>query len=121
MLNYEEGGEYSVLNGDSHSEAHILESGSGFAPRQNARSITTESEYDYGSRVGVWRIFRLFESFGWKITIYAVGRALEGNPLVGKVAREMGHDVASHGYRYVFDFLISVLGHEGDRWLIDFV
>jgi peptidoglycan/xylan/chitin deacetylase (PgdA/CDA1 family) len=118
VLNYEEGGEYTVLNGDTHSETHILEAGAGYAPRQNARSITTESEYDFGSRVGVWRIFRLFNSKGIKITIYAIGKALEGNPEVGKIAAESGFDVASHGYRYAgacFEILMNQYGTMAER------
>lgn len=99
VLNYEEGGEHSVLNGDAHSEAYIREGGAGGTPRMASRDTNAETEYDYGSRAGVWRIFRLFNKHDIKITIYAVGRALECNPSVGKSMADHGHDVASHAYR----------------------
>ena len=68
-MNYEEGGEYSVLNGDEHSEIYVKEGGVGGEPRFGERNINIESEYDYGSRAGVWRIFRLFNKHDIKITI----------------------------------------------------
>ena len=101
VLNYEEGGEYSVLNGDQHSETYLKEGGVGGEPRVGYRNINIESEYDYGSRAGVWRIFRLFNKHDIQITVYAVGKALEENAAVARSAVEHGHDVGSHGYRLV--------------------
>jgi peptidoglycan/xylan/chitin deacetylase (PgdA/CDA1 family) len=72
------------------------------APRIQDRAVNVESDYNYGSRVGVWRIFRLFNEKCMKYTLHAVGRAVEENPAVVVSSVENGHEVASHGYRYVF-------------------
>lgn len=64
------------------------------------RAVNIESEYDYGARAGVWRLFRLFNKHNYKFTLYGVGKALEDNPAVGRSCVENGHDVASHAYRY---------------------
>jgi peptidoglycan/xylan/chitin deacetylase (PgdA/CDA1 family) len=63
------------------------------------RAYNTESEYEYGSRVGFWRLFRLFQKHGMKYTMYAVGKALEDNPEVGIESVKNGHEIASHAYR----------------------
>lgn len=63
--------------------------------------MNIESEYDYGSRSGVWRLFRLFNKHNYKYTLYAVGKALEDNPAVGHSSVKNGHDVASHAYRWI--------------------
>ena len=60
-----------------------------------------ESEYDYGSRSGVWRLFRLFNKHNYKYTLYAVGKAIEDNPAVAISSVKNGHDVASHAYRWI--------------------
>ena len=65
------------------------------------RDVNIESLYEYGSRAGVWRLLRLFAEFGVRITSYAVGRALELNPAVATALEEAGHEVASHGWRWV--------------------
>jgi len=67
--------------------------------------VNVESEYDYGARTGVWRLFRLFNKHDMKFTLYGVGKALEDNPAVGRSCVENGHDVASHAYRYLQQFL----------------
>lgn len=90
-----------MLNGDLHSETHIREGGAGGAPKILERNVQVESEYEYGSRVGVWRIFRLFEKVGWPLTLYAVGMALEKNPAVARESVRLGFDVASHAYRWI--------------------
>ncbi|MFC0408014.1 allantoinase PuuE [Roseomonas elaeocarpi] len=100
VLNYEEGGENTVLNGDSISEAYLHEIPGGSA-RQGRRDETTESQFDYGARVGVWRILRLFKERGLPLTVYGVGRALELNPDVGKAFADAGHEVACHGQRWI--------------------
>ena len=63
--------------------------------------MNIESEYEYGSRAGVWRLFRLFNKYGYKYTLYAVGKAIECNPEVGIESVKNGHDVASHAYRWI--------------------
>lgn len=65
------------------------------------RDTRVESEYEYGSRVGFWRLFRMFNKHDIKFTLYAVGQALECNPAAGKRSVEMGHDIASHAYRWI--------------------
>lgn len=100
VINYEEGGEYSVLNGDSHSEAYLTEAVGG-TPRHHARNTNIESEYDYGARAGIWRLLRVFEKAGVKGTVYGVGLALEGNPRVSEVCGKMGWEVGCHGWRWI--------------------
>ncbi|WP_376091465.1 polysaccharide deacetylase family protein [Roseomonas sp. CCTCC AB2023176] len=101
VLNYEEGGEYTLLNGDDRSEAYLHESSAGALPRLGERAVTVESQFDYGARAGVWRILRLFEERGLPLTVYAVGRALELNPEAGRAFAKGGHEVASHAYRWI--------------------
>lgn len=113
VLNYEEGGERSILEGDAHSEPYLWEKGSSGGHRTGARYLNAEQDFEYGSRVGVWRLMRLFEEFGWKITIYAVVRAMQLNPEFGKYCVEKaGHEIANHGLRWL-DF--GDFGHEEDR------
>ncbi len=100
VLNFEEGGENSIELGDAHAENFITEVPSG-SPLYGARNVNTESMYDYGSRVGVWRILDLFDEFGFPLTIFAVGKALELNPEVGRAFVKRGHEVASHHWRWI--------------------
>lgn len=100
VLNYEEGAEYTVLNGDAHSETYLHELPGGAAV-QGARSVNTESGYDFGARVGVWRLLNTFERAGVPFTVFAVGRALELNPAVGPAFIAAGHEVASHHWRWI--------------------
>ncbi|KAK1032503.1 hypothetical protein LTR33_016826 [Friedmanniomyces endolithicus] len=102
VLNYEEGGERSILEGDAHSEPYLWEKGSSGGHREGARYLNAEQDFEYGSRVGVWRLMRLFREFGWKITIYAVARAMELNPRFGEYCvKEAGHEIANHGLRWL--------------------
>lgn len=87
-----------MLNGDEQSESMLWES-PGAAPHVQERAVNIESDYDYGARAGVWRLFRLFNKHGMKYTLYAVGKALEENPAVAESSIRNGHDVASHAYR----------------------
>jgi putative urate catabolism protein len=103
VLNYEEGAENTILNGDPHSETFIHEVPSP-TPLQGLRNVNTESSYDYGARAGVWRVLRLFEGAGFPLTVFAVGQALEGNPDVGRAFARHGHEVASHHWRWI-DYL----------------
>lgn len=95
-----QGGERSVLNGDGMSEPNLVEI-PGRPPRQNERHYNVESEYEYGSRTGFWRLFRLFNKYNFKFTLYAVAQAVEQVPEVATRCVEEGHDVASHAYRWV--------------------
>ncbi|HEY6980830.1 allantoinase PuuE [Reyranella sp.] len=100
VLNYEEGGENTILNGDPGSEIYLTETPGG-VPLQGARDLSTESIYEYGSRAGFWRVLRTFGERNMRFTSWAVGRALELNPAAGKAMAEAGHEVASHGWRWI--------------------
>ena len=100
VVNYEEGGENTVLNGDAHSEAFLTETPGG-APVQGARNINAETTYEYGSRAGFWRLMRMFDDRGLKFTCYAVGLAMEKNPEAARAMQRAGHEIASHGWRWI--------------------
>ena len=100
VINYEEGGENSILHGDTGSEAFLSEIiGAESWPGQRHPSM--ESIYEYGSRVGVWRLLKLFKQKQLPLTVFAVGMALERNPAVADMALEHGHEICSHGYRWI--------------------
>jgi len=99
VLNYEEGGETSVLHGDPASEIFLSEI-IGAQPYP-ARHMTMESIYEYGSRVGVWRILREFERRGLPLTVFGVSMALERHPEVTAAFVELGHEIACHGWRWI--------------------
>ena len=100
VLNYEEGGENTILNGDPASETFLSETPGGIAI-QGGRDLSIESMYEYGSRAGFWRILRLFAERNMRFTSWAVGKALELNPAAGKAMADGGHEVASHGWRWI--------------------
>ena len=100
VLNYEEGGENCILHGDSASEAFLSEIvGAQAWPGQ--RHMSMESIYEYGSRVGVWRLLDLFERKSVPITLFGVAMALERNPQVAEAVMKAGHEICSHGYRWI--------------------
>lgn len=102
VLNYEEGGENTPLNGDKRAEIYLTEFGAGTsAPPDGMRNLSVESTYEYGSRVGFWRILRLFREFGYVFTSWSVGRAVELNPRVVGAMQDADCEVASHAYRWV--------------------
>ncbi|KAJ2996940.1 chitin deacetylase cda1 [Globomyces sp. JEL0801] len=100
VVNYEEGGENTVLNQDKGSEVFLNETPGGQS-RIGIRDINMETQYEYGSRVGVWRILRAFKKHSYPFTCYAVGRAVEKNPEAIKAMVEAGHEIASHNYRWI--------------------
>jgi allantoinase len=99
VLNYEEGAESSVLHGDAASETFLSEI-IGAAPFP-ARHMSMESLYEYGSRAGLWRILRAFESRRLPLTVFAVAQALRRNQEAATAFRELGHEVACHGLRWI--------------------
>lgn len=102
VLNYEEGGERSILEGDAHSEPYLWEKGSSGGHKDGARYLNAEQDFEYGSRSGVWRLMRIFKDYGWQITIYAVARAMQLNPRFGTYCvKEAGHEIANHGLRWL--------------------
>lgn len=100
VLNYEEGGENCILHGDAASESFLSEIVAA-QPLPGVRHISMESLYDYGARVGVWRLLRLFDRKKIPLTIFAVAMAAERNPQVIRAMVEAGHEIASHGYRWI--------------------
>ena len=99
VLNYEEGGENSVLHSDAGSEQFLSEMAN--PPSFPDRHLSMESIYEYGSRVGVWRILREFEKRGLPLTIFGVGMALQRSPEVAAAFVELGHEIACHGWRWI--------------------
>jgi allantoinase len=99
VLNYEEGGEYNILHGDAHSEYVLTDVGG--EPLPNARNLNVESNFEYGSRVGFWEITRILRQRQVAATVYAVGMALERNPLAAGEMKASGFEVACHGQRWI--------------------
>jgi putative urate catabolism protein len=100
VLNYEEGGENCILHGDEASEAFLSEIVSA-QPLVGVRHISMEQIYEYGSRVGVWRLLRLFERKQVPLTVYAVATAAARHPAVIRAMQDQGHEIASHGYKWI--------------------
>jgi putative urate catabolism protein len=100
VLNYEEGAENSVLHGDPASEIFLSEI-VGAQPFVGARHMSMESLYEYGSRAGLWRLLRLFEQRQLPLTVFAVGMAVARNPEAVVAMAALGHEIASHGWRWI--------------------
>jgi peptidoglycan/xylan/chitin deacetylase (PgdA/CDA1 family) len=103
VVNYEEGSEYSLPDGDDRSETH----GVSYSMPPGVRDLRVESTYEYGSRVGVWRLMRLFAEHDIKVTFFASAMAIERNPDVGTLIREEGHEAAGHGWRWIDAWKLS--------------
>ena len=99
VLNYEEGGENNVLHGDAASETFLSEIiGATAFPM---RHMSMESLYEYGSRAGLWRVLRLFEERKLPLTVFGVAMALKRNPEAVAAFRELGHEIACHGLKWI--------------------
>jgi peptidoglycan/xylan/chitin deacetylase (PgdA/CDA1 family) len=115
ILNYEEGGERSWQDGDNMSEPYLWEKGSGAGgSKPGGRYLNSEQDFEYGSRVGCWRIMRLMKEFGWKMTIYAIAKAMERNQGFAKACVREGHEIAAHG---MFDWLFPIYFLQLFKWL----
>jgi len=99
VLNYEEGGENSVLNGDKYSETFLSEIIGAKAIK--GRHISMESIYEYGSRSGFWRLDKLFKEKKIPVTIFGVGLALKQNSEVCSAIKNGDYEIAAHGYRWI--------------------
>ncbi len=99
VINYEEGAENSVLNGDAGSEAFLSEMVG--AASHPARAMARDSRSEYGSRAGFWRRHRLFTPVGLPVTVFGVARALAMNPDAVAAMRAADWEIASHGYRWI--------------------
>lgn len=100
MLCYESGGERSVLYGDDRSEDVLTDMYSSPSVL-NGRNLMVESVFEYGSRVGIWRLLRLFAERNIKVSALCVGQAIDRNPTIGKALVDEGHEVMSHGWRWI--------------------
>ena len=100
VINYEEGGENCILHGDPASEAFLSEI-VGAEPWPGQRHMNMESIYEYGSRAGFWRLWRLFTERGLPVTVYGVATALARNPEAVAAMREAEWEIASHGLKWI--------------------
>lgn len=100
VINYEEGGENCVLHGDPASEKFLSEI-VGAEAIPGMRHMNMESIYEYGSRVGFWRLHRLFTERGLPVTVFAVAMALQRNPQAVEAMVRADWEIASHGYRWI--------------------
>jgi len=98
-LNVEAGGERSLLEGDKSSESIL--SDIGYPAYDGARSLMVESSFEYGPRVGCWRLLRIFKKFDVKISVLAVVRGLQRYPDLAAAFVEDGHEIVSHGWRWI--------------------
>lgn len=100
IINYEEGAESNILDGDDCSENYLTDLPSLIALR-GERNLSSESLFEYGSRAGIWRLLHLFEEFGISLTFFASGLALERNPVLAETLKDSHHEIAGHGYRWI--------------------
>ena len=106
VINYEEGSEATLLDGETYTEAGLTEGSAAIFP-PGVRNLTAESMFEYGSRVGFWRLMRLFGAHDMPVTIFGCALALERNPEAAIAIRDAGLDVSCHGWRWVEHFLLS--------------
>lgn len=99
-LNYEEGSERNVLDGDDQSEDYLADWPK-LTALKNERSLSAESLFEYGSRAGIWRLLSLFESYRIPLTLFTTGLALERNLELADRLKSSPHEIAGHGYRWV--------------------
>lgn len=100
VLNYEEGSESNILDGDERSEDYLSDL-PGVTALKGERHLSVESIFEYGSRTGVWRLLNLFEDQKISVTVFATGLALERNLSLVEKLRNSPHEIAGHGYRWI--------------------
>jgi allantoinase len=100
VINYEEGAERTIDNGDGETEAFLSEM-VGAPSHKNGRAMAMESLYEYGSRAGFWRLHRIFTSRGAPVTVFGVAQALATNPEAVIAMKAAGWEIASHGLRWI--------------------
>lgn len=106
VMNYEEGSEPSFQDGEHHTETGLTEA-HGLNQMRDGRDLAAEGMFEYGSRVGFWRLVRLFEERGLPMTVFGCALALERNPLAAAKIRQMGYDVCCHGWRWIKHYELS--------------
>jgi OHCU decarboxylase len=100
VINYEEGAENSILHGDPASEAFLSEI-VGAQAWPGRRHMSMESIYEYGSRAGFWRLWRMFTKRGLPVTVFGVATALQRNPAAVAAMKEAEWEIASHGLKWI--------------------
>ena len=100
VVNYEEGGENNILHGDAASEAFLSEI-VGAAPWPGQRHMNMESIYEYGSRAGFWRLWRMFTERDLPVTVFGVATAMARAPEVVAAMNEAGWEIATHGLKWI--------------------
>lgn len=103
VMNYEEGSEPSMQDGEGYTENGLTEA-HGLNQVKSGRDLAAEGMFEYGSRVGFWRLMRLFQERGLPMTLFACALALERNPEAAAAVRESGFDICCHGWRWVKHF-----------------
>jgi allantoinase len=106
VMNYEEGSEPSVQDGEGYSETGLTES-HGVSQGVKGRDLAAETMFEYGSRVGFWRLMRLFQDRQLPLTIFGCALALERHPPAAEAIRKAGFDVCSHGWRWVKHYQLT--------------
>jgi allantoinase len=106
VMNYEEGSEPSVQDGEGFTELGLTEA-HGLNQGVKGRDLAGESMFEYGSRVGFWRLMRLFQERGLPLTIFGCALALERNPSAAAAIRDAGFDVCCHGWRWIKHFELT--------------
>ncbi len=99
VVNYEEGGENSILHGDRASEAFLTEEPT--AALEGMRNFNVESQYEYGSRAGFWRLHRLFTERALPVTVFGIATALQKNSDAVNAMKTAGWEIASHGLKWI--------------------
>lgn len=103
VINYEEGSELTFAMGDGENDGmHELP-----FDVEEQRDLAKESMYEYGSRAGIWRMFRTFDRLNVPVTVFGAAVALERNPAVARKILERGDDLVGHGYRWIDHFKYS--------------
>jgi putative urate catabolism protein len=100
IVAFEEGSENTILHGDAQSENFISDI-IGAPALMGVRNMNMESLYEYGTRVGFWRVFNEFKARGLQTTVLANGLALEHYPEAGRIMHDLGHEIASHGWKWI--------------------
>lgn len=121
VLNYEEGGENSILHGDPASETFLSEI-IGARAYEGMRHPSMESLYEYGSKAGFWRIYKLFRERHIPLTIFGVAMAMERNPRAVDAMLEAGFEICSHGWRWIdYQFMDKELEREHMQRAIEII
>ncbi|MEA2811252.1 MAG: hypothetical protein QOJ17_5393, partial [Rhodospirillaceae bacterium] len=106
VMNYEEGSEPSVQDGEGHTDIGLTEA-HGMGQTISGRDLAGEGLFEYGSRVGFWRLMRLFQERGLPMTVYGCGLAFERNPEASAAIGKSGFDICSHGWRWIKHYELS--------------